>query len=36
MRSSIHITTMSVADDESGTSYSIPIVVVTNDDFDED
>ena len=36
MRTSIHITSMNVADDESGTSYSIPVVVVTNDDYDED
>lgn len=36
MHTSIHITSMTIADDESGTSYSIPVVVATNDDYDED
>ena len=36
MRTSIHIAAMSVTDDESGTSYSIPVIVISNDDYDED
>lgn len=36
MRTSIHLTTMAITDDESGTSYTIPIVVIDNDDYDED
>ena len=27
---------MNVTDDDSGTNYSIPVVVVSNDDYDED
>ena len=36
LRSSTHVTSMNIVDDQTGTTHSMPVVVISNDDYDED